>query len=83
MYEGLIIRALMDNRMITLDAKTGKDVWHVKSPEPVTHANGYSMTGAPLIAKKEGIPAAAKKTMRLQSPNVDADCTFQIRTEGS
>jgi alcohol dehydrogenase (cytochrome c) len=49
MYEGLIIRALMDNRMIALDAKTGKDVWHVKSPEPVTHANGYSMTGAPLI----------------------------------
>ena len=35
--------------MIALDAKTGKDVWHVKSPEPVTHANGYSMTGAPLI----------------------------------
>jgi alcohol dehydrogenase (cytochrome c) len=49
MSEGLIIRALMDNRMIALDAKTGKDVWHVKSPEPVTHANGYSMTGAPLI----------------------------------
>ena len=49
MYEGLIIRALMDNRMIALDVKTGKDVWHVKSPEAVTHANGYSMTGAPLI----------------------------------
>ena len=49
MYEGLIIRALMDNRMIALDAKTGKEVWQVKSPEPVTHANGYAMTGAPLI----------------------------------
>ena len=49
MYEGLIIRALMDNRMIALDAKTGKEVWHVKSPDPVTHANGYAMTGAPLI----------------------------------
>jgi alcohol dehydrogenase (cytochrome c) len=49
MYEGLIIRALMDNRMIALDAKTGKEIWHVKSPDPVTHENGYAMTGAPLI----------------------------------
>ena len=49
MYEGLIIRALMDNRMIALDAKTGKEAWQVKSPDPVTHANGYAMTGAPLI----------------------------------
>ena len=49
MYEGLIIRALMDNRMIAIDAKTGKEVWSTKSPDPVTYANGYSMTGAPLI----------------------------------
>ncbi len=49
MYEGLIIRALMDNRMVALDAKTGKQVWMTKSPDPVTHANGYSMTAAPLI----------------------------------
>jgi alcohol dehydrogenase (cytochrome c) len=49
MYEGMIIRALMDNRMIALDAKTGKELWQVKSPDPVTHANGYAMTGAPLI----------------------------------
>ena len=48
-YEGLIIRALMDNRMIALDAKTGKQVWKTKSPDPVTHANGYSMTAAPLV----------------------------------
>src|SRR5205085_81094 len=48
-YEGLIIRALMDDRIIALDAKTGKQVWMVSSPEPVTHANGYAMTGAPLI----------------------------------
>ena len=31
-YEGMIIRALMDNRMIALDAKTGKSIWEVKSP---------------------------------------------------
>ncbi len=49
MYEGLIIRALMDNRMIALDAKTGKEIWHVKAPDPVTYENGYAMTGAPLI----------------------------------
>ena len=48
-YEGLIIRALMDNRLTALDAKTGKEVWTVKSPDPVTTANGYAMTGAPLI----------------------------------
>jgi len=48
-YEGMIIRALMDDRMVALDAKTGKEIWSVTSPEPVTHANGYAMTGAPLI----------------------------------
>jgi alcohol dehydrogenase (cytochrome c) len=48
-YEGMIIRALMDDRLMALDAKTGKEIWSVRSPEPVTHANGYAMTGAPLI----------------------------------
>jgi alcohol dehydrogenase (cytochrome c) len=48
-YEGMIIRALMDNRLTALDAKTGKEVWTVKSPDPVTTANGYAMTGAPLV----------------------------------
>jgi alcohol dehydrogenase (cytochrome c) len=48
-YEGLIIRALMDNRMVALDAKTGKQVWMTQSPDPVTPANGYSMTAAPLV----------------------------------
>ena len=48
-YEGMIIRALMDDRLVALDAKTGKEIWTVRSPEPVTHANGYAMTGAPLI----------------------------------
>jgi alcohol dehydrogenase (cytochrome c) len=48
-YEGMIIRALMDDRLIALDAKTGKEIWAAKSPEPVTYANGYAMTGAPLV----------------------------------
>jgi alcohol dehydrogenase (cytochrome c) len=48
-YEGMIIRALMDDRLVALDAASGKEVWTAKSPDPVTHANGYAMTGAPLI----------------------------------
>jgi alcohol dehydrogenase (cytochrome c) len=48
-YEGMIIRVLMDDRLIALDAKTGDQIWMVSSPEPVTYANGYAMTGAPLI----------------------------------
>lgn len=49
-YEGLIIRTLLDNRVVALDAKTGKEVWQAKSPEPATYQNGYSMTVAPLVA---------------------------------
>jgi alcohol dehydrogenase (cytochrome c) len=49
-YNGKIIRALLDNHIIAMDAKTGKEVWKVHSPEPVTIENGYAMTGAPLIA---------------------------------
>ena len=48
-YEGKIIRALLNNQMVALDAKTGKEVWKVASPEPATIKNGYAMTGAPLI----------------------------------
>ncbi|MFZ2069440.1 MAG: PQQ-dependent dehydrogenase, methanol/ethanol family [Xanthobacteraceae bacterium] len=48
-YDGMIIRALMDDRIVALDAKTGKQIWEAKSPDPATPANGYAMTGAPLI----------------------------------
>jgi alcohol dehydrogenase (cytochrome c) len=48
-YEGMIIRALMDDRLTALDARTGKEIWTAHSPEPVSHANGYAMTGAPLV----------------------------------
>ena len=50
-YDGMIIRGLMDDRIVALDAKTGKQVWEAKSPDPATPANGYAMTGAPLIVK--------------------------------
>ncbi len=49
-YNGKIIRALMDNQIVALDAKTGKEVWRTKSPDPTTIENGYAMTGAPLVA---------------------------------
>jgi alcohol dehydrogenase (cytochrome c) len=49
-YQGKIIRALMDNHVIALDAKTGKELWRTKSPPPTSVENGYAMTGAPLIA---------------------------------
>ena len=48
-YNGKIIRQLLDNHIVALDAKTGKEVWKVKSPDPATIENGYAMTGAPLI----------------------------------
>ncbi len=48
-YQGMIIRALMDDRLVALDAKTGKQIWEAKSPDPATPANGYAMTGAPLV----------------------------------
>src|SRR4051794_35194118 len=48
-YNGMVIRALLDNQLVALDAKTGKEIWKVKSPEPTSIANGYAMTGAPLV----------------------------------
>lgn len=48
-YEGKIIRALLDNKIVALDAKTGKEIWKTASPAPATIANGYAMTGAPLV----------------------------------
>ena len=49
-YNGKIIRALLDNNIVALDAKTGKEVWQTPSPEPVDIRNGYAMTGAPIVA---------------------------------
>jgi alcohol dehydrogenase (cytochrome c) len=49
-YNGKIIRALLDNQIVALDAATGKEVWKAKSPAPTSIENGYAMTGAPLVA---------------------------------
>ncbi len=48
-YQGKIIRTLLDNHIAALDAKTGKELWNTKSLDPVSIENGYSMTAAPLI----------------------------------
>ena len=48
-YEGKVIRATLDNHLIAMDAKTGKEVWNVASPTPASIENGYAMTGAPLV----------------------------------
>jgi len=48
-FEGKLVRALMDNHIIAMDIKTGKELWRTASPEPVKPENGYAMTGAPLI----------------------------------
>jgi alcohol dehydrogenase (cytochrome c) len=49
-YNGKVIRALLDNQIVALDAATGKEVWRAKSPAPTSIENGYAMTGAPLVA---------------------------------
>lgn len=47
LLNGKLYRQTLDNFVMALDAKTGKEVWKTKSADP---AGGYSMTGAPLIA---------------------------------
>lgn len=58
-YDGMIIRQLMDNHVIALDAKTGKEVWKAKSPAPVSIENGYAMTGVPLVVNGVAIVGVA------------------------
>lgn len=58
-YEGKIIRQLIDNHTIALDAKTGKEVWRTKSPEPVSTETGFAMTSVPLIANGVAVVGVA------------------------
>ncbi|MEM1153130.1 MAG: PQQ-dependent dehydrogenase, methanol/ethanol family [Pseudomonadota bacterium] len=46
-YNGLLFRGTLDAHVIALDMKTGKEVWRQKAAE---YIDGYSMTGAPLVA---------------------------------
>src|SRR5690348_4848907 len=47
LYHGRLYRTTLDARVIALDAKTGKEIWNVKSGDA---KDGIAMTGAPLIA---------------------------------
>jgi len=47
LYNGKFFRTILDGRVQALDIKTGKEIWNVRSS---TTAEGYAMTGAPLVA---------------------------------
>ncbi len=47
LYEGKLIRQTLDNHVLALDMKTGKEVWNVQAAD---WQDGYTMTGAPLVA---------------------------------
>jgi alcohol dehydrogenase (cytochrome c) len=47
MFEDRLYRVTLDGHVIALDIKTGKELWRTKSSDP---KDGYSMTGAPLVA---------------------------------
>jgi alcohol dehydrogenase (cytochrome c) len=47
MFDGKLYRTTLDAHVIALDLKTGKEIWRTKSADP---KDGYSMTGAPLVA---------------------------------
>jgi alcohol dehydrogenase (cytochrome c) len=47
LYGGKFFRTILDGRVQALDAKTGKEIWNVRSGDP---KDGLAMTGAPLVA---------------------------------
>jgi alcohol dehydrogenase (cytochrome c) len=47
LYEGKLFRGTLDNYMLALDAKTGKELWKTKLADI---EKGYSITSAPLVA---------------------------------
>ena len=46
-YNGMLYRGTLDAHVIALDMKTGKEVWRQKA---ANYKDGYSITGAPLVA---------------------------------
>jgi alcohol dehydrogenase (cytochrome c) len=47
LFDGKLYRTTLDAHVIALDLTTGKEVWRTKSADP---QDGFSMTGAPLVA---------------------------------
>ena len=54
--EGKVVRATLDGQVQALDQKTGKEIWKTKS---VDYKEGFSYTGAPLIAHRVVIVATS------------------------
>ena len=46
-YNGMLYRGTLDAHVIALDMKTGQEVWRQKA---ANYKDGYSITGAPLVA---------------------------------
>jgi alcohol dehydrogenase (cytochrome c) len=46
-YDGMVFRGTLDAHVVALDQKTGKQVWKTKIAE---WKDGFSITGAPLVA---------------------------------
>src|SRR2546428_1651039 len=61
MFDGKLYRTTLDAHVIALDLKTGKEVWRTKSADP---KDGYSMTGAPLVANGVVIAGVAGAEFR-------------------
>ena len=47
LYNGMVLRGTLDAHLVALDQKTGKQIWKSKVSE---WKDGYSITGAPLLA---------------------------------
>ena len=47
LFNGMVFRGTLDSYMVALDQKTGKEVWKTKV---IDWKEGYSITGAPLVA---------------------------------
>ena len=47
LYNGMVLRGTLDAYLVALDQKTGKEIWKTKVVE---WKDGYSITGAPLVA---------------------------------
>ena len=47
LYNGMVLRGTIDAHLVALDQKTGKEIWKTKVAD---WKEGYSITGAPIVA---------------------------------
>ncbi len=60
-YNGKIIYSLLDNHVVAVDAKTGKQLW--KSVSLADPRTGVTMTGAPVIAPDKANPTNKQRVI--------------------